>query len=74
MPLSASQLRANIYKLLDRVIEKGEAIEIRRRGKLVRIVADRPSSKLSRLIKRPNTIKGNPDELIHLDWSKEWLP
>jgi hypothetical protein len=36
------------------------------------IVAEAPRSKLSRLQKRPGFVRGNPDELVHLDWSSEW--
>lgn len=70
--VTASELRANVYKLLDEVLETGSPLEVERKGRLIRIVAEAPRSKLSRLQKRPGFVRGNPDELVHLDWSSEW--
>ena len=64
-------MRDNIYRVLDEALESGEAVEIRRKGRTLRIVPDRPGSRLERLRKRP-TLRGNPDEIVHLDWSSEW--
>lgn len=77
MPISASKLRENIYKVLDEVLETGNPAQIIRRGKRLKIVpADpvKPTSKLQRLKRRKGVLKGNPDALVHLDWSKEWNP
>jgi antitoxin (DNA-binding transcriptional repressor) of toxin-antitoxin stability system len=74
MALTASELRANIYKLIDQVLETGVPLEIKRKGKTVLIVPKNPPSKLKRLIRRDHYIKGDPEELIHLDWTGEWSP
>ena len=80
MAISASELRANVYRLLDRVLETGEALEIDRGGRRLRIVpaevAVVPGSKLERLKGRgnPDAIIGDPDDLVHLDWSVYWNP
>ena len=74
MALTASQLRANIFKLLDQVIETGNPLEIERKGSRLTIVPVRQGSRLESLTQRPNFIKGDPDELIHIDWSEEWRP
>lgn len=74
MGISATELRADIYRLLDQVIETGVPLEIERKGRTVRIVAVDPPSKLSRLVDREEYIKGDPDDLIHIDWSSEWTP
>ena len=73
MVVSASALRQNIYKLLDRVIQTGNPIEIERKGRLLKIIPVEPQDKLKRL-KRKNIMKGDPEELVHIDWSKEWKP
>jgi hypothetical protein len=73
-PVTASRLRADIYRILDRVIETGVPAEIERKGRVLRIVADSASSRLDRLQARPGYIKGDPDKLIHLDWSASWRP
>jgi antitoxin (DNA-binding transcriptional repressor) of toxin-antitoxin stability system len=73
MTVTASALRQNIYRLLDRVLETGQPLEVRRGDRMLRIVAEKPASKLARLSKR-KCIRGNPEDLVHLDWSKEWKP
>jgi hypothetical protein len=72
--VTASGLRADVYRILDRVIETGVPAEIERKGRILRIVADQPSSRLDRLPPRPGYIKGDPDGLIHVDWSGAWRP
>jgi hypothetical protein len=72
--ITASKLRADIYRVLDYVIETGDAVDIVRKGRHLRITAvDRPS-KLDQLVRRPDTIIGDPDDLVHVDWSGEWTP
>jgi antitoxin (DNA-binding transcriptional repressor) of toxin-antitoxin stability system len=73
MAVSASQLRQDIYRLLDRVLKTGKALEIRRGGRLLKIVPVEPEKKLASLEKR-NILKGNPEDLVHVDWSGEWKP
>ena len=76
MKITASKLRENIYKVLDQVIETGVPVEIERRGRILKIVPgdENPRSKLARLEPRPKAIVGDPEDLIHLDWSSEWNP
>ena len=71
MKITASRLRENIYSILDQVAETGVPVEIERKGKLLRIVADKKPSKLDRLKKR-NVIVGDLKDIIHIDWSNEW--
>jgi antitoxin (DNA-binding transcriptional repressor) of toxin-antitoxin stability system len=73
MVVTASRLRENVYKILDSVIETGEPVEIERKGRVLRIVADRPG-KTPQIRKRPGLINGNPRDLANIDWSKEWNP
>jgi len=74
MPVTASELRANIYKLLDQALETGQPIEVERKGKILRIVPAEQTSKLARLPLRATFIRGDADELVHMDWSSEWKP
>ena len=71
MAITASTLRGNIYKLLDQVLETGQPLEIERKGASLKIVPEQPPSKLSRLVKHP-CLTGDPETVVHLDWSKEW--
>ncbi len=72
--MSASELRLNIYRILDQVLETGVAVEIERRGKVLRIVPPEGQSKLGRLKPSPDYLRVDPKELIHIDWSTEWKP
>jgi hypothetical protein len=66
-----SQLRANLYRLLDRVLRTGEPIEIDRAGQKLLLVSKEKRGKLHNLTRR-DVITGDPEDLVHLDWSKEW--
>ena len=70
--LSLTRLRANLYQVVDKVIETGEPVEIERHRKKVRIVLVETKPKLERLKKHSGTIIGNPDDIVHMDWSSEW--
>ena len=74
MELTASKLRANIYKVLDEVIATGRPAVIRRKNRTLKITASEVPSKLERLKrqKKRNIIIGDPEELVHCDWSHEW--
>ncbi|MGH9190467.1 MAG: type II toxin-antitoxin system prevent-host-death family antitoxin [Acidimicrobiales bacterium] len=74
MAVTASQLRQNIYKLLDEVLETGIPLEIERKGRKLRVVPEKPRSKFDRIVGNPGFIIGDPDELIHMDWSEYWDP
>lgn len=73
MPLTASKLRENIYRILDQVLETGVPVEIRRKGQTLKIVPAEPSSKLARLRTRDYLV-GDPEAIVHMDWSDEWRP
>jgi prevent-host-death family protein len=72
MPISLTKLRADLYKIVDQVIETGIPVEIDRNGKKVRIIAVEQKSKLENLTPHPGTMVGDPEGFVHLDWSHEW--
>jgi prevent-host-death family protein len=76
MALTASKLRENIYKVLDQVLETGVPVEIVRGQRKLKIVpADEPAGKkLDSLKPRPKALVGDPQDLVHMDWSEEWEP
>ena len=71
MRITASKLRENIYRILDEAINTGTPVEVVRKGSVVRLVPEKRASKLSRLKKRKG-FQGDPDDIIGMDWSKEW--
>ena len=75
-PITASRLRQDVYRILDEVLLTGEAVEIYRKGAVLRIEPPRKKPKGRRLEELPsrNLIVGDPDDLVHIDWSTEWRP
>lgn len=71
MAVNASTLRKNIYRLLDQVLETGQPLEIERKGKKLRVTPVPESSKIAQLVKH-DCLRGNPEDIVHLDWSGEW--
>jgi prevent-host-death family protein len=71
MAITASKLRADIYRILDEAIETGVPVEVSRKGAILRIVPEKPASKLSRL-KRRSGYHGDPDEITRIDWLTTW--
>jgi len=73
--ITATQLRKDVYRLLDKVVDAGEVIEVKRKGKLIRIEpAGGGGHKLESLKAHPATVCGDPDALVHMDWSDQWQP
>ena len=71
--LTPSRLRANLYRILDRVLESGEPVEIERKGRRLRIISEQ-TGKLDALKPHPDYLQVPKDELVHVDWSHEWRP
>jgi len=71
MRVSASKLRANIYSILDDALKSGIPVEVMHKGRLLRIIPEKPKSKLSGLRKR-DCIVGDPEDLVHIDWHEYW--
>jgi len=69
--ISVTELRGNIYKLLDEVLNTGIPIEVNRGGKKLKILPAEKVDKLQNLVSRPNVIKGNPDDLVNISWERE---
>ena len=72
--LTATRLRADLFSTLDRVVETGETVEIKRPNGSVRIVRDTSTQRLAALKLHPGTINGNPDDLAGLSWEQTWQP
>lgn len=75
-PITASRLRENVYRILDDVLMTGEAVEVYRKGAVLRIEPPtrKPKGRRLDLLPKRNLIAGDPDDLVHMDWSHEWRP
>jgi antitoxin (DNA-binding transcriptional repressor) of toxin-antitoxin stability system len=74
MRVTPTQLRRDLYRILDRVLQTGTPVEIDRDGNLLKIVPVERPSRLDRLVPHPGEILVDPEELVEIDWSSEWKP
>jgi prevent-host-death family protein len=71
MPITATELRRNVYRILDEAIASGVPVEVVRKGQVVRLVPKPVVSKLDRLKKR-SVFVGDPDDILDINWLDEW--
>ncbi len=69
--ITVTELRGNIYNLLDEVLNTGTPLEIIKGGKKLKIMPVKRVNKLQNLVSKPNVIKGDPDDLVDISWEKE---
>lgn len=69
--VSATELRTNIYQLLDEVLRSGLPIEVKRGERKLRIVPIEKADKFQNLAYRRDVIRGDPEELVTLNWEGE---
>lgn len=72
MTVNPTELRQNLYQLLDRVIETGEPLLVRRGAHTVAIALVADGEPLVAPALREDLVVGDPDDLVHVDWSREW--
>ena len=66
--ITVTELRSNIYNLLQEVLDTGVPLEINKGGQKLRIAPVTAIDKFANLIYRPNVINGDPEELVHIEW------
>lgn len=66
--VTPTELRANIYHLLEEVLRTGLPLEIRKGERRLRIVPVEKVDKFQNLPARPQAIVGDPDDLAELGW------
>ncbi|MBC8509788.1 MAG: type II toxin-antitoxin system Phd/YefM family antitoxin [Chloroflexi bacterium] len=69
--ITPTELRANIYNLLDEILNTGIPLEIKKGDKKLKIVPVDHVDKLKNLIHRPEAIQGDPEELVEINWADE---
>jgi hypothetical protein len=74
MRLTATHLRAELFKTLDQVISTGEPVEVDRPGGRVRLVSAAPFGRLARLRPHPGCVVGDAGVLASLSWPDVWRP
>jgi prevent-host-death family protein len=66
--VTVTELRGNIYHLLDEVLATGIPLEIRKGGRTLLITPVEPVDKFANMVFRPDVIKGDPADLVHIEW------
>lgn len=69
--VTPTELRTNIYQLLDEVLQSGLPIEIMKGNRRLQIVPVEKADKFQNLVSRPDVIAGDPEELVALGWEDE---
>ena len=69
--VTPTELRANIYKLLEEVLNSGIQLEINKGSRRLRIVPVEQMDKLQNLVSRPDVILGDSDDLVTISWERE---
>jgi len=69
--VTPTELRANIYKLLDEVLRTGVPLEVRKGVKTLTIKPGEAVDKFQNLIARPDLIQGDPEELVDINWEDD---
>ena len=72
--LTATELRRNIYRILDEVLETGAAREILRNGKKLLIVPAEPKRHRFEDAPKRQALNCSFDELVDTTWENAWKP
>ena len=69
--VTPTELQENLFHLLDEVLSTGIPLDIDRGGKRLRIIPVEGVDKLQNLVRRPDVILGDPEDLVSLSWQEE---
>ncbi len=70
--ITLTELRADLYKVVDQIIKTGVSVEVQRNGHKIKIILADGPSKLERLTQRTDVINGDLEDIVHCDWLQEW--
>jgi len=72
--ITPTELRKNLYRILDELLNSGKPLDIIRKGHKLRIMPLEQASRIKNLEPHPGTIAGDPEDIVHCDWSDHWEP
>ena len=72
--LTATQLRRNIYQVLDEILETGIAQEVSRKGRKLLILPAEPKRRRLEDLPRRSITNCTLDELVATSWESSWDP
>ena len=71
-PITATELRSNVYRILDEVIETGVVREVTRGGEKVMIVPASPRLRDLSKRKKRRAFSCSVEDLVGASWETEW--
>jgi len=69
--VTPTELRSNIYNLLDEVLRTSIPLEIKKGDQKLKIIPVNKKRKLNNLVPIPGVIIGDPEDLVNISWEKE---
>lgn len=66
--ITVTELRGNIYNLLEEILTTGVPLEVKKGGRKLRIMPVEPVDKFANMTYRPDVINGDPEDLVHIEW------
>jgi hypothetical protein len=72
--VTATELRTNIYRILDEVLDSGVAQEVVRKGQKLLIVPAEPKRRRLDDLPRRKITTCTFDELVDTSWENSWEP
>lgn len=66
--VTATELRSNIYKLLEEVLRTGVPLEITLKDKKFELAPKEPVDKFANLVSHPDDFVGDLDDIVHIEW------
>ena len=69
--VTPTELRGNIYRILDEILNTGIPVEVDKGGRKLIIAPVERTDKLQNLVRRKDFIKGDPEDLVSLTWETE---
>ena len=72
--ITATELRRDVYRILDEVLESGMAREVVRKGRKILITPAEPKRLRLQDLPRRRARNCSFDELVATSWEKAWEP
>ncbi len=66
--ITVTELRSNIYNLLEEVLTTGIPLEVEKGGRKLYIAPVEPVDKFADMVFRSDVINGDPEDLVHIEW------
>ncbi|MFT5143787.1 MAG: hypothetical protein ACI80V_003563 [Rhodothermales bacterium] len=72
--MKPTELRKDLYRVLDEVLLTGMPVEIERNGRILLLAPLAGGDRLSHLRPHPTAVSGEIDDLDGIGWEDSWRP